>query len=70
MSITSKTYQSYLLRFWRRDETKTWRVTVRNVDTEQHHHFATLDEAVAFFLGWQSIHSPVLSINSFTSKDH
>ncbi|MEM7342672.1 MAG: hypothetical protein AAF485_00385 [Chloroflexota bacterium] len=41
-------YQSYLLRFRRRDDRHPWYCTVRTVRTEAQHHFATLDELVAF----------------------
>ena len=48
MASEIETYQAYLLRFWRRDGTQPWRVTVYCVETQRPHHFASLDEALAF----------------------
>jgi hypothetical protein len=50
MRNKSETYQAYLLRFWRQEEAKPWRVTVQCVGGEQHYHFASIDEAITFVL--------------------
>jgi len=50
MTTKTETYQAYLLRFWRQDEARPWRVTVQQVGGEQHHHFATVGEAMTFVL--------------------
>ena len=50
MTNRTETYQAYLLRFWRQDGAKPWRVTIQCVGGEQHHHFASVDEAITFIL--------------------
>jgi hypothetical protein len=50
MSTQFETYQAYLVRFWRRDETKPWHVTLQCVGSEQHYYFATVGEAINFVL--------------------
>jgi hypothetical protein len=50
MSTKTDTYQAYLLRFWRRDKAKPWRVTIQHVGVEQHYHFATVSEAMTFVM--------------------
>ncbi len=41
-------YQSYLLRLWRADEEKAWRVMLEHVGTHERHGFADLAGLCAF----------------------
>lgn len=50
MASKTKIYQAYLLRFWRQDEARPWRVTLQRVGGEQHYHFASVDEALTFIM--------------------
>ncbi len=41
-------YQSYLLRLWRADKEKTWRVMLEHVGSHERHGFADLEDLCAF----------------------
>jgi hypothetical protein len=41
-------YQSYLMRLWRTDKERTWRVMLECVDTHERHGFADIESLYAF----------------------
>jgi len=41
-------YQSYLMRLWRADKEKAWRVMLECVDTQERYGFANIDGLYAF----------------------
>ena len=47
---SARRYQAYLVRLWRSDETGRWRVLAKNVQTGSEHHFASLEQYIAFVL--------------------
>jgi hypothetical protein len=42
MTRPSQTYQAYILRLWRKDETAPWRATLVQADNGTQRHFADL----------------------------
>ena len=49
MSIqTNSTYHAYLIRFWRDDHSKPWRVTLEDPHTGLKYGFATLEKLFSF----------------------
>ncbi|MGB1253063.1 MAG: hypothetical protein ACPG8W_20785 [Candidatus Promineifilaceae bacterium] len=41
-------YLAYLVRFWRADESGCWHALARNVQTEEEHRFATIEQCITF----------------------
>lgn len=48
LAPTTRHYKAYLLRFWRNDDFGRWHIFVKNVQTGEEHHFATIEQCIVF----------------------
>lgn len=55
-------YRSYLLRLWRTDREKAWRVMLECVDTQERHGFSDVQDLCAFLFEQMNDKNPVGNI--------
>ncbi len=48
MSTDHTTYQAYLIRFTRSNNTVPWRITIQDTEQQQKNHFGSMEDAVKF----------------------